>query len=263
MSSQPVTAPVERCAGEGHRAVGAGEARRALELGVATLSRLARPSASVFYQVGPDREPCGFELFGLAEPMHRSYLERYCRIDPQHPARLTSPADRVLMLDRALPRPLRERSAYWSSFLSRYDVVDVMEVWLRKGEGVVGAFSLLRMAPDEPFSPREIESVEAVQPLLEAALMPRWQSALAPRPLPAGSKPLTHREQQIARLVRTGLSNKEIGRSLALEPTTVKTHLLRIFRKAGVSSRTELIAALFLGGSADAALAGGRVAGLE
>lgn len=237
--------------------MGADEARRALELGVATLNRLARPSATVFYRVGADRELRGFELFGLSESMHRSYVERYCRIDPLHPARLASRADSVLMLDRALPRALRERSTYWRGFLSRYHVVDVMEVWLRDRGGMAAAFSLMRMAPDVPFSPDDIACVEAVQPLLEAALMPLWRGAFAPRSLPAGSKPLTHREQQIACLVRTGLSNKAIGRSLALEPTTVKTHLLRIFRKVGVSSRTELIAKLFLDRSGDSALDGG------
>ncbi|MHA7235434.1 response regulator transcription factor, partial [Burkholderia pseudomallei] len=57
---------------------------------------------------------------------------------------------------------------------------------------------------------------------------------------------LTHREEQIARLVRDGRSNKAIARDLALGQPTVKTHLLRMFRKLGVSNRTELVGALFL-----------------
>ena len=57
---------------------------------------------------------------------------------------------------------------------------------------------------------------------------------------------LTYREEQIARLVRDGRSNKEIARDLALGQPTIKTHLMRMYRKLGVSNRTELVGALFL-----------------
>jgi len=63
--------------------------------------------------------------------------------------------------------------------------------------------------------------------------------------MPERAVRLTHREEQVARLVRSGLSNKQIARHLALGQPTVKTHLLHIFRKLGVSSRTELIGVLF------------------
>jgi DNA-binding NarL/FixJ family response regulator len=118
----------------------------------------------------------------------------------------------------------------------------------------VAAFSLLRMAPAEAFSEDDQQHARAVQPLLEAALVPalRDQRPMRTHLRHGGDvdavirSNLTHREQQIARLVRNGLSNKEIARDLALAQPTVKTHLLRMFRKLGVSSRTEMIGALFL-----------------
>jgi DNA-binding CsgD family transcriptional regulator len=54
----------------------------------------------------------------------------------------------------------------------------------------------------------------------------------------AGS--LTAQEMQIARLVRRGLSNPEIGTRLFLSPRTVEWHLRNIFGKFGVSSRRQL-----------------------
>ena len=54
----------------------------------------------------------------------------------------------------------------------------------------------------------------------------------------AGS--LTAQETQIARLVRQGLSNPEIGTRLFLSPRTVEWHLRNIFGKVGVSSRRQL-----------------------
>ena len=51
---------------------------------------------------------------------------------------------------------------------------------------------------------------------------------------------LTAQEVQIARLVRQGLSNPEIGTRLYLSPRTVEWHLRNMFGKFGVSSRRQL-----------------------
>lgn len=51
---------------------------------------------------------------------------------------------------------------------------------------------------------------------------------------------LTAQELQIARLVRSGLSNPEVGARLFLSPRTVEWHLRKIFDKLAVNSRREL-----------------------
>jgi two-component system NarL family response regulator len=51
---------------------------------------------------------------------------------------------------------------------------------------------------------------------------------------------LTHREQQIAALVGSGGSNKQIARALAISERTVKAHLTEIFRKVGTADRLKL-----------------------
>jgi len=52
---------------------------------------------------------------------------------------------------------------------------------------------------------------------------------------------LQSRELQVLRLTAKGISNKEIGKELKISDRTVQTHLIRIFRKLGVSSRTEAV----------------------
>jgi DNA-binding CsgD family transcriptional regulator len=51
---------------------------------------------------------------------------------------------------------------------------------------------------------------------------------------------LTSAEGEVAELVSTGLTNKQIAAALYCSPYTVDSHLRAIFRKLGVSSRVAL-----------------------
>ncbi len=50
---------------------------------------------------------------------------------------------------------------------------------------------------------------------------------------------LTTRQQEILQLLRQGLTNEQIARSLGLSTNTVKGHLTRLFKVFGVESRTQ------------------------
>lgn len=52
-------------------------------------------------------------------------------------------------------------------------------------------------------------------------------------------EPLTDREQEVLRLLATGLSNKEIASILFIAECTVKTHVEHIIAKLGVSDRVQ------------------------
>ena len=55
----------------------------------------------------------------------------------------------------------------------------------------------------------------------------------------AGVPALSEREAVVLEAVARGLSNREIGRQLWISEQTVKFHLRNIYRKLGISSRTE------------------------
>ena len=70
----------------------------------------------------------------------------------------------------------------------------------------------------------------------------RDRSPVTPAQAPAGG--LTRREHDIARLVATGLTNRQIADRLYLSPRTVESHLARVFAKLGVGTRSAVGPAL-------------------
>jgi LuxR family maltose regulon positive regulatory protein len=64
-------------------------------------------------------------------------------------------------------------------------------------------------------------------------------SQAAPAPL---VEPLSRREQEVLQLAAEGLSNQEIAQRLVVSLATVKTHLLNVYGKLGVSSRMQAVA---------------------
>ncbi|HEY8552325.1 MAG TPA: response regulator transcription factor [Thermaerobacter sp.] len=54
-------------------------------------------------------------------------------------------------------------------------------------------------------------------------------------------EPLTRREFEVLQLVAEGVSNREIGQRLFISEKTVKNHITSIFRKLGVSDRTQAV----------------------
>ena len=83
----------------------------------------------------------------------------------------------------------------------------------------------------------------------ESVLLPAVTARLLARAASSGEgfagarngEQLTERELEILRLAARGMGNKEIAKQLALSVPTVKSHLVNIFNKMAVGSRTEAV----------------------
>ncbi|BDG62364.1 response regulator [Caldinitratiruptor microaerophilus] len=58
---------------------------------------------------------------------------------------------------------------------------------------------------------------------------------------PRHEQALTDREREVLRLVARGARNRDVARALAMSEKTVKQHVTNIFRKLGVTSRSQVV----------------------
>src|SRR5690606_22108813 len=98
---------------------------------------------------------------------------------------------------------------------------------------------LLKAAPQEEIlaGVRSVVGGQTVlAPAIAAKLVSRMrQDAAVPRPR------LSARELDVLRLVASGNSNASVAGRLFISEATVKTHLLHVFEKLGVSDRTRAV----------------------
>jgi len=84
---------------------------------------------------------------------------------------------------------------------------------------------------------------------LGRAPLPRLPSPPAGPNAETAAGPLTRREWEVARLVTQGLSNREVGKALAISERTVDAHVQHILNKLGFNSRTQVAAWVAVSGS--------------
>jgi two-component system nitrate/nitrite response regulator NarL len=146
-----------------------------------------------------------------------------------------TPCD-VLLLDLQMER--------WALDDIRQLATRTKVVVLTASESVENAIRAMRLG-----ARAVVQKRFAVQTLIEAIravaggsvwMPPTLQAEVATQWAASGSKQLTSREAEIARLVATGLRNAEIAERLLITEATVKTHVNNIFEKLQLRDRVEL-----------------------
>jgi DNA-binding NarL/FixJ family response regulator len=133
--------------------------------------------------------------------------------------------------DEATARILAEQPGVRVLILTTYESDD--SILTAIGAGASGY--LLKAAPQDEI----LAGVRAVA-RGEVALAPRIAALLVQR-VKSPSPTLSPRETQVLRLVAAGKSNPSIAAELFVGEATVKTHLLHVFEKLGVSDRTRAV----------------------
>jgi LuxR family maltose regulon positive regulatory protein len=112
----------------------------------------------------------------------------------------------------------------------------VIRPFLDEGEPMAALLADLRVAARDGRKPAGGGSPSSVGALLAA--FGRQERASHRTGL---VEPLTERELEVLRLLASGRSNAEMAAELFVEQSTVKTHLIHLYRKLGVHSRTQTV----------------------
>lgn len=203
-----------------------------------TFTQLMPVSSCVFYRIAEQLEPHDFLLQKMRSDMHERYLAHFRQLDPLQPKNCQLTGQSVVPLRIGMRAQDDLANRRYDGFLRDYGVIDVVEVLAFERGRPIAGISLLRGPELGLFASHELGQLQALQGMFELAV--------SPRPLRSACASLTAREWQVAELLRDGCCNKEIACQLNVGLPTVKTHLINLFRKLEVGSRTELVAALFL-----------------
>jgi DNA-binding CsgD family transcriptional regulator len=106
---------------------------------------------------------------------------------------------------------------------------------LRVGSRPLSALSLSRV---RPFSAEELRFLGELQPVLRLGDERHQEVSDS-----LGAR-LSPRERQIFDFLVRGFRNEDIARALGTSPATVRNQLVRLYRKAGVATRSELVGLL-------------------
>ena len=147
---------------------------------------------------------------------------------------------RVLILRALLADALGDRETALGSLaaaVAQAEPEGVIRPFLDEGEPMAALLADLRAAardgrePTGGVSPASLDTLLAAFPDQEPGSQ---RTGLV--------EPLTERELEVLRLLAAGRSNAEMAAELFVEQSTVKTHLIHLYRKLGAHSRTQTVA---------------------
>jgi two-component system, NarL family, nitrate/nitrite response regulator NarL len=181
-----------------------------------------------------------------------AYQEAADRHEVEHHMSALQPA--ILLLDLTLCQPGGTGEIAAIQQLSPATKILVLTSNPVEAEGIAalkaGARGYCRLDVSPVLLRKAVEMLQEGQVWMERAILPhlleeltsteehRLQTSSLGADDPLGR--LTHREREVADLIASGASNREIARRLHVTEATVKAHLTAIFRKLGVSDRLQL-----------------------
>jgi DNA-binding CsgD family transcriptional regulator len=141
-----------------------------------------------------------------------------------------------------LPQHELLKTEFFNDFLSQDGLYWGLNLHVRVAGECTGDLRIWRSRRRDNFDERELSILRLVAPAFRNALRRSADPGELVRTRREAA--LTEREEQIARLVASGLSDKEIAQSLSISFTTVRTHIKRAFGKLGVDNRVKLASCL-------------------
>jgi DNA-binding CsgD family transcriptional regulator len=142
--------------------------------------------------------------------------------------------------------PQRElmQTEFFNDFLARDGLHWGVNVYSNVNGRNVGDLRIWRRHNRSNFDRHTLELLNLIEPAFSKALRQSAEVDFPSDRNPEGVSVLSVRERAVAQCVIEGLTDKEIAVRLAIELSTVRTYLKRIFSKLGLNRRSGMAAAL-------------------
>ncbi len=150
---------------------------------------------------------------------------------------------RATRVTEVMPQRALMRTPFFNDFLSRDGLHWGMNLHAFEGDRALGDLRIWRRKGRGDFGDHEKALLDLIEPAFVGALQRAQRTAAAvpvPAPCSTSWSALSTREQEVARAVCEGLTDKEIARRMAVSVPTVRTYLRRIFDKLGIERRSAL-----------------------
>jgi DNA-binding CsgD family transcriptional regulator len=195
-----------------------------------------------WYRIGPNCKPFAFRTRSTPSEFGSAYkLNGMEEVDPLHPCRLVPRRRRFLTLIDARAESL-ERYRDFVSFLRSFGAQEAGEMIFRCGDRAVAGLSLV-WTQKKPERREVTELGSTLHSYIELNLGNLWKAhgIYLDGGTPANGPEFTSREMEVIEMVCRGFTNQEVAQHLNIGLSTVKTHLIHVFKKSGVETRGELI----------------------
>jgi DNA-binding CsgD family transcriptional regulator len=202
------------------------------------IARMTGVNAVAFYLVDEGTGRYDFQRLHVSDTFHRQYETGMSRYDPFEFRRIAQSDIRTALLTDSVKQCPEDQ--HYVRFLRAYGYTDVIETLFRNDGRLIGGISLLLR--DEDKQQAVVSAVQAMQPYIEYNLRrTRGRANSARRAEAAQHFMLSAREIDVVELLMLGTTNNDIAESLNISLATVKTHVMKIFHKVGVSNRSTLV----------------------
>lgn len=177
--------------------------------------------------------------------MAREYARKFWEVDPMHPSRFEREQTLVVSNSMIMPDADWRKTVMFKEFYRPNGYFHNCDMFFRQNDRIVAVLSLVRRKANRPFTAREVEILNQVQPFVEYSLGKIYISnRVHNRSSLSEAYGLTAREMDVVEIALTGVGNKVLSHHLGISLPTLRTHLQRIFAKVGVRSNAELISKL-------------------
>ena len=180
----------------------------------------------------------------VALNMEAGNLDRYAQWHQHHDpiTFVLQSRRRATRVTEVMPQRALMRTAFFNDFLSRDGLHWGMNLHAFDGERALGDLRIWRRRGRGDFGVHETGLLDLIEPAFVGALQRAQRKASPAAAREAAWASLSAREQQVARAVCEGLTDKEIARRAGVGVPTVRTYLRRIFAKLGIERRSALAA---------------------